>query len=252
MKIIKEYINILGVNIPVATEEQLHDRIRDILDTGKNGKVFTPNAEILLKASKSKEYRRLLNSADLLIPDGIGILRASRILGAPLPQRTAGIDTAEYILGIAAKKGLRVFLLGGRKEVAEAAAKRLSESFSSLCICGTHHGYFDKSKNSDENKKVIEAIKGSKADILFVCFGAPLQEIWISENADTLPALRLSIGLGGSLDVWSGNIGRAPRIVRKFGLEWLYRAIKDPKRIRRLPSLAGFLCAVRKQRRKNK
>ncbi len=231
--------HILGVSLDIHTSNTAWERIEDILSERKNARIFTPNAEMIYKASRSREYTRLLNSADLCLPDGIGVRLASRLTANPLPERLTGIDTAEQILRYAAEHGLSVYLLGGKPRIAELAKKRLEEKISGLNICGTHHGYFDP--YGEENKEILDELQGLRPDILFVCLGFPRQEEWISENTPSLPFLRLSMGLGGSLDVWSGEVKRAPALFQNTGLEWLWRTACDPCRLRRLPFLAAFL-----------
>ena len=180
---------------------------------------------MLTKAKDNVELRRLLQRADVLLPDGIGVSILCKINKKPSCGRAPGIDTAYLLMRHAAKRGLRVFLLGAKDGVAQLAKQRLSEQIPHLCICGTHHGYFDKTKDSPQNAELIRTIQSSKADILFVCFGFPIQEQWIFDNKDALPSVKIFMGLGGSLDVWSGRKRRAPIIMRSCGLEWLWRLL---------------------------
>ena len=243
------FVNILGVSVNTCTKDEIIEKIKSFLSSKNQETVFTPNAEILYKASKDTEYKNMLNSASLLIPDGIGINLSMRILGVKSPKRQTGIDIAEKVISYASEKGLRIFLLGGKLGVAEKAKMKLEAKYKALTICGTSHGYFDKEANSAENKAIINKINQSKADIVFVCFGAPMQELWICRNSKLLPKVRLFMGLGGCLDVWSENIPRAPKIIRLFCLEWLFRAFQNPKRFKRLPTLFKFLFSVIKQKR---
>ena len=236
---------ILGVRVCALPQKEIQKRIERRLLTGKSTAIFTPNAEMLSAAARDSSLRTLLNTSDINIPDGIGIYLASLVSSSRLPERSTGIDTAEQILKIAEKHSLRVFLLGGKKGVAKKAALSLKKRYPRLIICGTHHGYFDKYKLCKENNSVIRIINQAKADILFVCFGFPLQERWIAENLPSLPSVRLAMGLGGSLDVWSGNIRRAPSWMQNIGLEWLWRAFREPKRAKRLLSLPkGLVSAI--------
>lgn len=204
--------------------------------------VVTPNALIAEECQRKRGLLALVKSADLRVADGAGILLASRLLGSPLPERIAGIDLAESLLREAEKAGLRVFLLGGKRGVAEKARARLLDRYPELNICGTHHGYFQK--NGIENNTVIDKIRRAAPDLLFVCFGFPTQEKWIASNLHRLKGVGVCIGLGGSLDVWSGNATRAPRIIISAHLEWLWRMIIDPKRLSALPKLASFALSV--------
>ncbi len=243
-------VNILGMFFLPMTDKELKNRLSELLGEKKQSMIFTPNAEILYSAATSKKQKSVLESATLLLPDGTGVFLASRILKAPLYRRHTGIDSAEYLLFLAAEKGYSVFLLGGKEGYAREAAKNLCKKLPKLNVCGTHHGYFNKEKHSEENLAVCKKIKDASPDILFVCFGSPVQEKWIYENISDFPSLRLAMGLGGSIDVWSKNTKRAPRIMRVLGLEWLFRIISEPKRIKRTPSLIGFACLVLKQKLK--
>lgn len=239
-------IDILGVRFTQSDKKDAYHEIEAMLSKKNNVRIFTPNAEILYKASRESELISLLNSADMLLPDGVGVVFASMLSGNRLPCRITGIDTAEYILELAANRRLSVFLLGGRVGIADNAKKKLEEKIPGLNICGTYHGYFDRS--GKENEKVVKIISDTHPDILFVCLGFPAQEQWISENTAFIPTLRLSMGLGGSLDVWSENVHRAPKMIQKMGLEWLMRTFCDISRIRRLPYLFLFVTAVFKDK----
>ncbi len=194
-----------------------------LLSQKKQSVCFTPNLHILTAAKKSKRLCRLLQSADILLPDGAGVCSLCRLCGCGHIPRITGIDMGHFLLQYAARHGLRVYLLGGKPSVAERAAKRLADELPVLNIVGTHHGYFDKAPSSNENQAVLRDIKKARPDLLFVCFGFPLQELWITQSLAALPSVRLSMGLGGSLDVWSGDIRRAPLPLRILNLEWLWR-----------------------------
>ena len=219
-----------------------------ILKGNKSCSLFTPNAEMLSAASKNEELHRLLSSADILFPDGIGINCAMKTFGLRPLCRSCGIELAERLFSQLSDSdnSTRIFLLGGERGVSQAAAKKLALKYEGLYICGTHHGYFDI--NGKENSLVIDNINKSGAQLLIVGMGFPRQEMWIRDNLSKLPNVRLAMGLGGSLDVWSGNVQRAPVAFQKMGFEWLYRAISSPKRISRLPSLFEFLIAITKEK----
>jgi N-acetylglucosaminyldiphosphoundecaprenol N-acetyl-beta-D-mannosaminyltransferase len=243
-------IKILTLNIPNITENAAKEKIADMLKNKKCAKIYTPNPQMALGCAKSPFLTALFNRADLLLPDGIGVIIASRILKAPLKERITGIDTAEFILSYAEKNSLSVALLGARPHIAERAAKRLKNKFPSLDICFTHHGYFQK--NGIENELVLKKLNSASPDILFVCFGFPFQEMWIDKNAQSIASLRLSMGLGGALDVWSGEVSRAPKLVRNMRLEWLWRTLSDKKRYRNFRDLSDFLYLIFLQRKKKK
>ena len=221
--------------------KKLLTEISERMLKNKRTVIFTPNPVMAQNARNDENFMKILNSSDYNIPDGNGIILASRLLKTPIEQRICGIELGEELLYTASRLNLRVFLFGGKEGVATLAAARLCAKYPGLKICGTHHGY-----QSDQGE-VVEKIRKSRADVVYVCLGSPKQEIWICENADSLPSVRLFMGLGGSLDVWSGNVKRAPRYLRKSGFEWLWRMSTSPKRLKDLPKLAAFgLSAVAK------
>ena len=244
----KNAVRLLGISFENLSEEDAKKRIKHLLSEKKGAKIFTPNPDMLWQASRSPQNKALLDAADLLLPDGVGVTLAARLCGTPLKARPAGIDTAEWLMEYAAKNGHSLYLLGGKAGVADQAAERLRERFPALRICGTHHGYFDHAAHSAENQAVLTDIRAKNPDILFVCFGFPLQERWIVENTRDLPSLSLAMGLGGSLDVWSGNLRRAPRPLRACGMEWLWRTLCEPRRIRTLLKIPPFLLTAVKQK----
>lgn len=192
--------------------------------------VVTPNPEIVAMARQTETYREILNGAGLVLPDGIGVVHAAKILGTPLKGRVPGIDFASALVERLARSGLRLFLLGAKPGVAELAAANLKDAHPGLIVCGTHDGYFR------EDGPVVEEIRAAAADVVFVCLGAPKQELWMVEHGPATGA-HLMVGLGGSLDVFAGVVERAPEGFQKLGLEWLYRLVKEPKRIGRMAKL---------------
>ncbi len=196
--------------------------------------VVTPNPEFILSAKKDEAFRAVLNRADLSLPDGVGVVYASKILGRPLRGRAPGADFAQGLMAHMARTGDKLFLLGAKPGVAEQAAENLRKANPGLIICGTHDGYFK------EDGPVIEAIRASGADVIFVCLGAPKQELWMAQNGPQT-GVKLAVGLGGCLDVFAGNVQRAPDAWQKAGLEWLYRLIKEPSRIGRMAKLPLIL-----------
>ncbi len=205
--------------------------------------VHTPNAEALLLSISDSSYGALFSDADLILPDGDGLLLAAKLMHTPLKcKKVAGIDFFAQILSVCANTGKRVFLLGGKPGVAQNAAKRLCEMHPNLQICGTHDGYF--SKQGAESDAVIEKINRSQADFLAVCLGMPAQEIWMRENRAKLH-VQIMGGFGGALDVFAGNVKRAPQWIRRLHGEWAWRLLRQPARFSRVwkfPYLL-FYCA---------
>lgn len=230
-------IDVLGVAFDNVTMDEAVDRALAMLEEDGPHLVATPNPELVQRARKDPEFSEILSKADLVIPDGVGVIYAARILGRPLKGRVPGIDFASALLGRVAGTGRRLFLLGAAPGVAEQAAVNLRASYPGLAVCGAHDGYFK------EDGPVIDAIRAAKADIVFVCLGAPKQEKWIAANGAAAGA-RLYVGLGGSLDVFAGKVERAPERFQKLGLEWLYRLVKEPSRIGRMARLPLFLVSA--------
>lgn len=213
--------------------------------------VVTPNAEIAQMCIESPALMKTVRSADLILPDGAGVVLASKILHTPLREKVAGVDFGWKLAAYAADHGFGLFLLGGKPGVAEAAAEKLKTAFPALRICGTNDGYFPK--EGEENDAVLQKINHSGADILYVCLGAPLQETWIMENKGAFSGIRLAACLGGSLDIYAGTAKRAPKFFIKAHMEWFYRLIKEPKRLGRMMKLPKYIAGTcRERHRKSK
>lgn len=229
--------NYLGVNVCCEKEETIFDNIDSIIKNKKPSFIVAINPEKIMKAICDENLMKLLNSASIQIPDGIGIVIASRIKGGKIKKRITGIDLMEKIIKRASQKSYRVFLLGAKPGTADEAAKILYLKYPGLRIAGVMDGYF-----KDDNEAVSK-ISDAKPDILFVAMGSPKQEYWITKNMEKLK-VPLCMGIGGSLDVISGNVKRAPEFMRKSGLEWLYRLFKEPWRYKRMAVLPLFLFKV--------
>lgn len=232
-------VNVLGVKIDKVTINSAAEKIMEMLKESGNHAVFTPNSEIIYMAYKDADFCDLLNSADMLTADGIGVVYASRILKNSVPERAGGFDIACRVIEKIAETGDRLYLFGGKPGIAETAAEKLKEKYPFINIVGTQNGYF----SPEENDAIIADINESGADIVFVCLGAPMQEKWIYQNRDKL-SCRVMMGIGGSLDVFAGAAERAPYKWQKLGLEWLYRLIKEPKRFWRMLALPKFAFTV--------
>ena len=228
---------IMGVGFDDLTLDEAAQRAAGMIDEGGFHYVVTPNPELVDRARREEPFRQALNGADLVLPDGIGVVYAARLLGRRLKGRCPGIDFAGKLMEHMARAGQRLYLLGAKPGVAEAAAARLEIRYPGLTICGTHDGYFQ------EDAPVVEEIRRAGADVVFVCLGAPKQEYWMVKNGPATGA-RLMAGLGGSLDVFAGVVERAPESWQRLGLEWLYRLTREPKRIGRMARLPLFLVSA--------
>ena len=232
---------ILGVRFDSLTRQQAAQAGAALLEAPGFHYAVTPNPEFLLAAEKDASFRKILNEADLTLPDGIGVIYAARILGRPLQGRVTGIDFAGDLLARLNETGGRLYLLGAKPGVAQRAGENIQAQYPNLVLCGTHDGYFQ------DNAAVAGEIAQAGPDLLFVCLGAPKQEKWMAQWGPATGA-RLAIGLGGVLDVYSGQVERAPEMFQKLGLEWAYRLMKEPSRVGRMARLPLVLVKALKGR----
>lgn len=230
-------LEVMGVQFDNVTMEEALERAQEFLSADRPAYVVTPNAEIVYEAMHDEALCGLLNGADLVLPDGAGVVLASKILKTPLKQKVAGVDFADNVLELLAKNGGSAYLLGSKPGVAELAAEKMIAKHPGLTICGMQDGYFK------DEAQVIAKINEAKPDFLFVCLGAPKQELFMVNHRDELQ-VKLMAGLGGSLDSFAGTVKRAPKWMIRLNLEWLYRLIKEPKRFKRMLRLPKFLWAV--------
>lgn len=238
-------IDVLGVGFDNLTLEEAVETGMDLVRAPGAHYVVTPNPEIVEVCREDPAVMDIVNRADLVLADGIGVIKGAAMLGTPLKGKVPGIEFAAGLLGKLAKEGRSVYLLGAKPGVAELAGKRLSGQYPGLKIAGTHDGYFQ------EDAPIVEDIRASGADVVLVCLGAPKQEKWMAKNgADT--GAHLLCGLGGSLDVFAGVVERAPKFWCDHGLEWLYRLLKEPRRAGRMMKLPLFLVHVRQEKGKRK
>ena len=239
-------INILGVPFSVLTPEAAIDLLVMWLDGEKNHVVVTPNPEGVMQAARNEDFANALKSADLTLADGTGIFIASVIYGSRLPARVRGVDTTFGLLERLAEMGRPVtaFFLGGRPQrdgkpsVAESAAKNMEAKYGNLKVVGHHDGYYTES----EEKCIVENINGLRPDILLVCLGMPKAEIFASRYQNINAKITLCVG--STIDIMAGEARLAPAFLRKVGLEWLYRLIKEPRRFFRMLDLPRFVAAV--------
>lgn len=232
-------IKILGVKIHQVTNETAYNRFLTLMEEPKFSMICTPNTEIVMVAQHDAELKEVLQDADLVIPDGIGLIYASKIHQLGLTERVTGIDTMERILKYANNTKKSIYLFGGKPGIAEKAAEKMKETYPNLQIKGIRDGYYKK----EEEDKIIDHINEVKPDLLFVALGAPRQEKWIYQHRKILN-VKVAMGVGGALDVWSGAAKRAPGIFQKLHLEWFYRLAKEPTRIGRMMSLPKFMIKV--------
>lgn len=235
----------MGVGFDDMTKAEFVARAEEMIRSGQRGYCVTPNAEIVYEAIHDEQFRQLLNEASLVLPDGAGVILGAKILGTPLKEKVAGIEFGEALCAAMAKCGGRVYFLGSKPGIADLAAQKLAEKYPGMVVCGTADGYFK------DEQAVVEKINQAQPDVLFVCLGAPKQEKFMRQHFDELNA-KLMLGLGGSLDGYAGVAKRAPQWMINLSLEWLYRLIKEPKRLGRMMRLPKFvlICGKEKLRRK--
>lgn len=240
-------VDILSVQFDNVTMQEMHDHVMRFREayTTDNMFVVTANPEIVDYALEDQAYHDLINEADYIIPDGTGIIQAGKILGTPLKERVPGIEFMATCLKIAERFHEKVFLLGASEKVVNQAVKELQKIYPHVTFA-SHHGYI---KLDDE--KVIRQVSQFNPDYVFVGMGYPKQEQWIKQHRHRLQHTLL-MGVGGSIEIYSGTKKRAPYIFRKTNLEWFYRLITDWKRMTRMRRLPHFVGKVFKEKRKNK
>jgi len=236
---------VLGVQFDNITLAEAVDLAMERIERGEPGYVVTPNPEIVMACRADETLFPVVNSAALVLPDGIGVVYGAKLLGTPLKERVPGIEFAQGLMEKLAETGRGLFLFGGKPGIAEQAAEKLRGSVPGLRIVGCENGYFE------DSAPIVETIRKSGADVVFVCLGAPKQERWMAEHLAEAGA-KLMAGLGGTLDVLSGTVKRAPAVWQKLRLEWLYRGLTDPKRLGRTLKLPKFLFLVLGQRMRGK
>ncbi len=234
---------ILGCYVDLLTAQEGMEQIKKFIDMSVNAHIITLNAEIVYQAQSNQELKDIINKADLVTPDGIGIVWGGRQLGYDIRERVTGIDLLINICQEAPRQGWKIYLIGSAPGVAGEAAKKLEIDYPGLQICGTHHGYF----NEDEVSSIIEEIKELAPDVLVVALGAPKQEIWINNYRERL-GVTACIGVGGSLDVIAGQKKRAPKWMIRLNSEWLYRLLTEPSRIQRQVVLPKFIGLILKNK----
>ena len=234
-------LNVLGVGIDNLTLGEAVDKALSLISEHRCAYMVTPNPEIVMAAWDDPKVSKAIENADLVIPDGVGVMQAARILGTPLREHMPGIDAATEIIKRLASRGGSVFLYGARPGVAEKAAERMKQRFPGLVICGTNDGY------GNDDGAVVSKINAAKPDFVMVCLGVPKQELWMAKHAAKLDA-GLMAGLGGTIDVFSGQVKRAPLIWQKLKLEWLYRCFEEPKRFRKIKRIPQFIIKAWRKR----
>jgi N-acetylglucosaminyldiphosphoundecaprenol N-acetyl-beta-D-mannosaminyltransferase len=230
---------ILGVRVDAVTFDQVLASIEAFIVEGRPRQVVTVNPEFVMAAQSDAEFRHIINTSALALPDGIGIWWASRRLDRPLPERIPGVDLVERLAELSAQRGYRLFFLGAMPGVADRAVEVLRGRYPGLAVAGTRGG----SPRVEDEAANVACVQAAHPDILLVAYGAPAQDRWIARHMSRL-GVAVCIGVGGSFDYIAGVRPRAPRWIRRLGLEWLHRLITQPWRWRRMLALPRFAWRV--------
>lgn len=232
-------ISILGLPVDTLSMEEALSEFDKLVSGEELSVIITANSIMLEDATRQEELAGIINRAALVIPDGIGLVYASKIKKEALSERVTGIDFCYNALKHCAEQKKKVFFLGAKPGIAQEAANRLMNDIPGLEITGTRDGYFKAEDEAD----VVEQINASDADFICVAMGSPKQELFLERHRNELKA-KVGVGVGGSFDVWSGNTRRAPEFYCKHGLEWFYRLINEPYRFWRMLKIPVFLIRV--------
>lgn len=231
--------NILGVPFANITPDEAVNTLVSYMEGSGKNMVFTPNPEMVMEARKNPEFMKILNESSMNVPDGIGIVYASKLTKSPIKYRVAGYDMLLGAFGKMKDKGKTAFFFGSAPGIADKAKEAIEQRFRGLKIVGTANGYFDEKRENE----IIAEINEKKPDLLLVGIGFPKQEKWIYDHLNDLD-IKVAVGVGGSFDGWSGNVPRAPEFFVNHGLEWFYRLMKQPSRIGRMMQLPLFMLKV--------
>ena len=244
-----ETIEILGVKLDNLTLEEFGDRTEELIKNSNKSCeiVVAPNTEFIMCAQKDKEFFEILKQAKLATPDSIGVIIGAKLQKKRFKQRIPGQAYFREIIKRSNEKGISVYILGGTEEVIEKAIANLKKEFPNVNIVGYHEGYFKK----DSEEEVIKQINDLQPNVLFVALGAPKQEKWIYKNKDILK-VDVAAGQGGTLDYEAGRIRRAPKWIQKIGMEWFWRLLRQPSRIKRMSVLPVYLLKILFKKDKSK
>jgi N-acetylglucosaminyldiphosphoundecaprenol N-acetyl-beta-D-mannosaminyltransferase len=237
-EIVPEEIEAFGVRISAVSMQQALDKIEGFIRAKTPHHVVTSDANAILRAQEDAEYAAIIRRAALITPDGFGVVWGARLLNLPIYERVTGVDMVTGICERAAKNGFSIYILGSEPGVAATAAEKLQERYPGLRVAGTQHGFWKKEGISDD--VIVQQIHDAQPDVLFVAFGIPMQEKFIANHFEALD-VPVSLGVGGSFDVYSEKLSRAPEYIQRSGLEWLYRVYQEPWRWKRMSYVPRFM-----------
>jgi N-acetylglucosaminyldiphosphoundecaprenol N-acetyl-beta-D-mannosaminyltransferase len=236
----KGAFTVLGCRVDAVSRDEAVSQIAALANAGGAALVVTLGVEMVMAAQRDEEFRRTVNEAALVTCDTVGLMLASRLRGGPLHERVTGVELVDALAARSAARGdVRLYLLGGRGDTAQRAADALRAAHPGVAIAGARDGYF----TPDESDAVAAAIRASGANVLLAGLGSPKQEQWLARYLGAT-GCGVGIGIGGSLDIYAGNVVRAPALFRRTGLEWAYRLVTQPRRWRRQLALPRFALAA--------
>ncbi len=234
-----EVFSVLGVTLHALGMQEVLKKVEEAIDARGKMLIVTANTEIVMFCQKDAFFRNIVNTAELVVPDGIGVVWAGKHLGSPVKERVAGFDLAQNLLSLAADKNWKIYFLGAAPGIAEKAAQNILKKYPDLKIAGWRDGYF----LPKENALLVKEINKTAPDILFAALGAPKQEKWLYEHKNALDC-KILLGVGGTFDVMAGVSKRAPQIWQELGLEWLYRLCRQPSRFWRMLTIPHFMLKI--------
>jgi N-acetylglucosaminyldiphosphoundecaprenol N-acetyl-beta-D-mannosaminyltransferase len=237
-------IEILGLPVDRVTMKETLEQIEGFIAADRCHLVITADASGLVQAQTDPYFQELFAKADLITPDSVGVLWAAKRFGTPLAERVSGVDIVQEVCKASSYKGYRIYFLGAAPGVAELAAEKLRLRFPGCNIVGARHGYFPPESDTVVAQEVAE----TKPDVLFVAMGIPRQEKFIEATSGIIGA-KVAMGVGGSFDVFSGKVRRAPELFQRMRLEWLWRLLQNPKKIGKVLLLPRFVILVLKAKR---
>jgi len=245
---VRNRITVLNIMIDVVTMKEAVGRVEQFIDKQKPHLVVTPNAEMIMMANEDNDLAQIINGADLVVPDGAGVVWAARYNDDVMPERVAGYDLVQNLLAQSATRKYRIYMFGGAPGIVNKAKNIAEKRYPGVQIVGIHHGFFTEK----DEPEIVSNIKACRPDILLVGLGVPRQEKWLLQYSKQIAA-PVAIGVGGTFDVMAGTVLRAPLWMQNANLEWLYRLISEPKRAIRMLALPRFVMQVviSKNKKKN-
>lgn len=239
-------VEILGVSFIDTTKRQFVERLNNHIMQGEKKFIVTANPEIVIRANQDDNYMKDIQKADYVTADGIGIVKAAQLLNHPLPERVAGYEVMLDLLALANEKQYKVYFIGATEETLQRMLENVKRDYPKIQIVGSQNGFFDW-----DDEQIPGRIVAAEPDLVFVALGAPRQEKWIAKHIERFNK-GIFIGIGGSFDVIAGTVKRAPVLWQKLNLEWLYRIVKQPSRLKRSMAIPQFMMQILKEKLKGK